>query len=404
MNGISGNGRTPLPLAAPDALGYLDHAASTPVRPEVVEAMLPFLTESFANPSGAHLLARKARRAVDGAREELADLIGAKPGEVVFTSGGTEADNMAVLGVHDLRGGALACSAVEHHAVLDPVLSRGGRLAPVGAGGVVDLDALGEILREAGTRGEGVALVAVMLVNNEVGTIQPIDEVAAVVGEAGDAVLHVDAVQALNWLDISTAGAGADLLALSAHKLGGPKGVGALVLREGTRLAPRQLGGGQERERRSGTQNVAGAVGMAVAARLAVQGREARVREMTRLRARLADGLVASVPGLVETVPHRQLTVPGICHVCIEGVDSEALLLLLEGEGVYASAASSCSSGAMEPSHVLAAMDVAPERSSGSLRLSLGWTSTDADVDLALAAVPPAVERLRSHSLGGKPA
>ncbi len=363
--------------------------------------MLPFLTESFANPSGAHVLARHARRALDGAREELADLVGAKPGELVFTSGGTESDNLAVLGVHDRRGGSVVCSAVEHHAVLDPVLSRGGRLVAVGTDGVVDLDALREVLGEATTGGREVGLVAVMLVNNEVGTVQPVGEVAAVVAEAGDAVLHVDAVQGLNWLDLATAASAADTLALSGHKIGGPKGVGVLVVRDGTALAPRQLGGGQERERRSGTQNVAGAVGMAVAARLAVEGRESRCREVERLRGRLLDGLVASVPGLSETVADRHLTVPGICHVCIEGVDSEALILLLEAQGVFASAASSCSSGAMEPSHVLAAMGVPTERSSGSLRLSLGWTSTDADVDMVLAALPPSVERLRAHAFGG---
>lgn len=381
-------------------IGYLDNAATTAMHPEAVEAMLPFLTERFANPSGAHLFARQARRSLDEARQVVAELVGARPGEVVLTGGGTEADNLAVLGAHDLRGGTVVCSAVEHHAVLDPALARGARLVGVGPDGVVDLEALADALDD------DVRLVSVMLVNNEVGTVQPLAAVAAVVRErAPQALLHTDAVQAFCWLDVAEAAATADLVSLSAHKFGGPKGVGALVVRTGVELAPRVLGGGQERERRSGTQNVAGAVAMATAAQLTVAERPTTVARVTRLRTRLADGLLATVPGLWETGgADRATRVPGICHVCIDGVDSEALLLLLERDGLFASAASSCASGAMEPSHVLAAMGVPAGRAAGSLRLSLGWDSTDADVDLALAAIPPAVERLRAHALGGRPA
>lgn len=371
---------------------YLDHAATTPMRPEAVEAMLPFLAERFANPSGAHAAARDARRAVDEARDVVAGLLGASPGEVVFTSGGTEADNLAVLGVHDRRGGTVVCGATEHHAVLDPVEARGGRVVPVGADGVVDLGRLAEALDES------VTLVSVMAANNEVGTVQPLASVAEVVRErAPAAVVHTDAVQAFCWLDVAAVVAVADLVTISAHKFGGPKGAGALVVRDGVDLAPRVLGGGQERGRRSGTQNVAAIAATGVAATRTAEERGAVVERVGKLRDRLEDGLRASVPDLVVTAAGTD-RVPGIAHVCLPGVESEALLYLLEDAGVYASAASSCSSGAMDPSHVLAAMGVPRHLAVGSLRLSLGWASTDADVDLALDAIPPAVHRLRRFS------
>ena len=233
---------------------YLDHSASTPMRPEAIEAMLPWLTEHHANPSGGHRLAREARGS-DDARDIMAEVLGAQPGEIVFTSGGTEADNLAVLGTADRRGGVLVCAATEHHAVLDPVVSRGGRVVGVGPDGVIDLEALADALDP------DVTLVSVMLANNEVGTVQPLAEVAETVrAEAPDARLHTDAVQALSWLDVATLAAPADLVSVSAHKFGGPKGVGVLVVRDGTDLAARQIGGGQERERRGGTPDVAGIV------------------------------------------------------------------------------------------------------------------------------------------------
>jgi cysteine desulfurase len=391
-------------------MAYLDHAASTPVRPDAVEAMLPWLRDHHANPSGAHTPARAARRAVDESRDTVAELLGAEPREVVFTGGGTEADNLAVLGVHDRVGGTVVCSAVEHHAVLDPVRSRKGRLLPVDGRGVVDLDALVGILDEIDAAGERVSLVSVMLANNEVGTVQPVNRIAKLVrAHAPGAVVHTDAVQAVAWLDVGHAASRADLVSISAHKFGGPQGVGALVVREQAagRLAPRSLGGGQERERRPGTSNVAGIVGLATALRRSAEERDETVARVTGLRDRLADGLRAAVPDLVETgVPARTADrghkLAGTCHVCVEGVESEALLYLLERAGVYASAASSCASGAMESSHVLAAMGVPGPVAAGSLRLSLGWTSTDADVDAALAAIPPAVARLRDYGAGGR--
>jgi cysteine desulfurase len=386
---------------------YLDHAASTPMWPEAVDAMLPHLREGHGNPSGGHSAARAARKAIDEARDVVAEALGAEPREVVFTSGGTEADNLAVLGVHDRVGGVLACSAAEHHAVLDPVESRKGRRLPIDGRGLVDLDGLVGVLDEVRATGERVSLVSVMLANNEVGTVQPLERVARLVRQhAPDAVLHTDAIQAVPWLDVAEGAAAADLVSISAHKFGGPKGAGALIVREGVagRLAPRLLGGGQERERRSGTPAVANIVGMAEALRVTVARRKKTVKRVGVLRDRLADGLLDAVPDLVETgVPagpgpageRRAHKVAGACPVCIEGVSSESLLYLLDKAGVYASAASSCASGAMETSHVLAAMGVPPRLARGSLRLTLGVTSTDADVDAALAAIPPAVERLR---------
>jgi cysteine desulfurase len=372
---------------------YLDNAATTPMRPEAVEAMLPFLSESFGNPSGAHRMARDARRAIDDARDTMAELLGCEPGEVVFTSGGTESDNLAVLGVHDARAGVPVCSATEHHAVLDPVDRLGGRFVGVDHRGVIDLDRL------AGALDDSVELVSVHLVNNEIGVIQPLAAVAEVVRDrAPGAVMHTDAVQALCWLDVAQAVADADLVSVSAHKFGGPKGVGALVLRAGVELSPRVFGGGQERAWRSGTQNVAGIVAMATAARLAATERDDDLDRIASLRDRLADALVAKVPGTIETAVidgDRRHKVAGNCHVCIDGIESEAMLFLLESHEIYASAASSCSSGAQEPSHVLTALGVPKSTAAGSLRLSLGHLTTDDAIDRAIDGVVAAAERLR---------
>jgi cysteine desulfurase len=373
---------------------YLDHAATTPLRPEAFEAMLPWLTERYGNPSGGHAVARRARQAVEEAREVVAWCLGAEPGEVVFTSGGTEADNLAVEGVHRRRGGVVVCSAVEHHAVLHACESVGGRVAGVDASGTVDLDSLAAVLDAAGADA-GVPLVSVMLANNETGMIQPLAEVAAVVHDrAPGAVLHTDAVQAFAWLDVAQLARPAQLVAVSGHKFGGPQGMGALVVREGVALTPLLLGGGQERERRSGTHNVAGIAGLAAAMQAVVRDRADLVERAGALRDRLADGLLATVPGTSET-GDRSRKVAGICHLLFEGIESEALLVLLDRAGICASAASSCASGAMDPSHVLAAMGVPRDRAAGALRLSLGWTTTAAEVEHALAVIPEAVARLR---------
>jgi cysteine desulfurase len=371
---------------------YLDHAASTPTRPEAIAAMLPLLTESYGNPSGAHALARAARRAIDDARDQMALALGCEPGDVVFTGSGTEADNLAIFGVLGVGGGRGVCPAGEHHAVLHPVEHVGGTVVALTTTGVVDLDALAAAL------GPDVRLVSVMLANNETGMITDLAAVAAVVAEhAPHALLHTDAVQAMPWLDVATLAAPAQLISVSAHKFGGPKGVGALAVRAGVELAPHVLGGGQERGRRSGTHNAGGIVAMGVAAALTVVEREETVGRVRGLRDRLVDGLLASVPGTVET-GDRAAKVAGSCHVCFSGVESEALLFLLEREGICASAASSCASGAQDPSHVLAAMGYERALAAGSLRLSLGATTTAADVEHALAVIPPAVARLRERS------
>jgi cysteine desulfurase len=382
--------------AMADHSAYLDHAATTALRPEARAAMLPFLGGRLGNPSGSHAAARAARAAVEEARETVAAAVGADPSGVVFTGSGTEADNLAVLGI----GGPVVVSAIEHEAVLAPARTVGARLAPVDATGVVDLEALADLL-------DGdVRLVSVMAANNEVGTIQPLADVARLVRRRSPgALLHTDAVQGFPWLDLSGQALRSLLLSLSAHKLGGPQGVGALVVPEAARgrLAPQLLGGGQEAGRRSGTHNVAGIVGMAAAVAATVRDREATVARVSRLRDRLADGLAAAVPGLRETVP-RHLRVAGNCHVLVPGVESEELLFLLDEAGVCASAGSACASGALEPSHVLAAMGVPESEARGALRLSLGWSTTDADVDAALAAVPAAVSRLRGERGAGETA
>lgn len=383
---------------------YLDHAATTPLRPEALAAMVPALRDGLGNPSGAHALARQARTALDGARDDIAEVVGCAPGEIVFTSGGTEADNLAVRGVLGARGGTVVCTAIEHHAVLHPVAAAGGRLVGVDRRGLVDLDALAAALD-----GE-VALVSVVLANNEVGSVQPIAEIAEVVHQcAPGALLHTDAAQALCWLDLRTLVAAADLITLASHKCGGPVGTGALVVRGGIALQPQQLGGGQERERRSGTQDVAGALGFAAAAVAAASQREALVARASAWRDELVAAVRAGVPGALESaVPEgsdRTHLVAGVANLCLPAVDSEALLYLLEHDHrVLASAASSCASGAQEPSHVLAALGLDRSLAAGSLRLSLGWSTTQADIDAACTAVPAAGRRLQAHARDGAPA
>jgi cysteine desulfurase len=375
------------------------------LRPEALEAMLPLLTDGFANPSGGHAESRRARVTLDDARDLIAELLGAAPGEVVLTSGGTEANDLAVHGgweavaadrLPEAHPPALVCAAMEHHAVLRScralAVRRGVELreVPSGPDGRIDLEALA-----TACRGD-VGLVSIMAVNNEVGTVQPLGEVAHTLslGSPG-AVLHTDAVQAVPWLDVAAATAAAGLVSISAHKFGGPKGSGALVVRAGSRVRPRIEGGGQERGRRSGTPNVAGAVGMAAALAAATSEREAVITRAARLRDRLGDGLLAAVPGTVET-GDRADRVAGILHVRFAGVEAEAMVVLLDQAGIAASAGAACSSGAVEPSHVLLAMGLSTGEAGSGVRFSLGATTTDEDVARALARVPDVVERLRN--------
>ncbi len=379
----------------------LDHAATTPVRAEAAAALTEAVQRGLGNPSSVHASGRAARRALDDARDVVANFLGAEPGEVVFTSGGTEADDLAVNGVADARPGRLLCSAVEHDAVREPVLARGGSTVAVRADGVLDLDELERELRAVGRVDEDISLVSLMLVNNENGVRQPLDEAVRLVRDlAPGALVHTDAVQAAGWLDLALHAAAADLVSISGHKIGAPAGIGALVVRDGVVLEPRLRGGGQERERRSGTPNVAGAIALAVAVGLVAAERDRTRPRVAALRSRLLAGLEADIDGLVE--PARSGTeahpepVGGTIQVCIPGVEGESLLFLLDDAGVEASAGSACAAGALDPSHVLAAMGVPRDLARGALRLSLGHTSTDTDVDRALEVIPAAVAQLRS--------
>jgi cysteine desulfurase len=380
-------------------VAYLDYAATTPMYPEAAAAMLPFQADTFGNPSGAHAVARAAKTVLEEARERIADALGAAPSEIVITGGGTEADNLAVKGAARAaraagRGDGVVTTAFEHKGVLAPcdrLEHEGFRVTRVGVDGVgiVDLGALEAALDEH------TVVVSVMLVNNEVGTIQPLDEVAGLVrARAPRAVLHTDAVQAVPWLDVTTAAAPADLVSVSAHKFGGPKGVGALVRRRETPLEPLIEGGGQEWGLRSGTSNVAGVVGMAEALRITTDRRHAEVARIAALRDRLASGLAARVHDCFGN-GDRARKVAGNCHVGFPGVEAEMLLVALDRDGLCAAAGSSCTSGATEPSHVLAAMGLPRDAALASIRLSLGYASTDADVDAALDVIPRAVEQLR---------
>jgi cysteine desulfurase len=387
-------------VSVPPPLTYLDHAATTPMRRAAVEAMLPFLSERYANPNGSHRASRDARKALDEARDVVAECLGAQPGEVVFTGCGTEADNAAVLGVVRRAGGVAVCSAVEHHAVLHPVEHLGGPVVGVDRAGRIDLAELESVLRQ--DRAQPISVVSVMAVNNEVGTVQPIEAVSELVRRhAPQAVLHTDAIQAPTWLDLVPLTATVDMLALSGHKFGGPKGVGVLYVRDGLAFEPIVQGGGQERDRRSGTQNVAGIVAFAEALRLTVDEREATNERVGALRDRFVAQVLAECPGAIETVSPVD-KVAGAAHVCFEGCESESLLFLLDQEGVCASAASACASGAMEPSHVLAAMGVPKEQAAGAIRFSLGPATTEDDLERAVAALVPIVARLRAGVAGGR--
>jgi cysteine desulfurase len=347
-----------------------------------------------------HGAAREAKTALEAARETLAGVCGCRPGEIVFTAGGSESDNLAVKGAawaaRERQGtDGVVTSAIEHKAVLgaaDRLEREGFRVARVGAdsSGAIDLDALADALDDR------TAVVSLMLVNNETGIEQPLAEAAEVIRvRAPQAVLHTDAVQAVSWLDLRGATAAADLVSVSGHKLGGPKGVGALVVRDGVALVPLVDGGGHEGGRRAGTQNVAGIVGLAAAAGAADERRADECARITALRDRLQAGLAHAVDGfVVNGDPTRR--VPGILNAAFPGVEAETLLVALDHREVYAASGSACSSGAIDPSHVLLAMGVGEVRARASVRFSLGHTSTAADVDTALEVVAGAVRQLRA--------
>jgi cysteine desulfurase len=379
---------------------YLDYAATTPVLDEVVEAMLPYLRGTFGNPSSVYGVGRDAKKGLEEARERMAAAVGAVPSEIVFTAGGTEADNLALKGgafrARSMRrnGNHIITTAVEHHAVLHSaewLEKQGFRVTflPVDAEGVVDLDALASAL------GPETVLVSIMLANNEVGTLQPLEEALRITREGSRALFHTDAVQALGKVPLNLEKLGVDMASFAAHKVGGPKGSGALYVRRKTALEPVLHGGGQERDLRSGTPNVAGIVGMAVAAEIAAGEVPEEAARLSQLRDRLQEGILAAIGG-VKVNGAGAARVPGTVNVCIDGVEGESLLLMLDARGIAASSGSACTSGSLEPSHVLMAMGVRPELAHGSLRLSLGRATTAEDVDAVLEVLPHVVERLRS--------
>lgn len=377
-------------LAASQRYVYLDHAATSPLRPEAKHAMDRFGDEDFANPSGSHRFAREARKVVDEARDQIAELIGCRPGEIVFTSGGTEGANNAVLGAVRRHGGRPVCPATEHHAVLHCVEHVLGDVVPIASTGSVDAT----VLREHLAQRDDVTVVSVMSVNNETGAITDMEHVShAVRGRAENAILHTDAVQAACWIDLREIWPHVDVLTLSAHKFGGPKGMGIMVVRDGVTLEPLLFGGGQERDRRSGTHNVAGIVGTATALAVTDEHRNAENLRLRALRDHLVSEIVSRVPGAVATM-NPDAAVAGVAHVCIRGVESESMLYLLDNENVCISAASACASGAMEPSHVLAAMGLDRDLIKGSLRFSLGHTTTENDIEHAISATVGAATRL----------
>jgi cysteine desulfurase len=373
---------------------YLDHAATTPVRPEVLEAMLPYLTGQFGNPSSAHSFGRGAREALDDAHERLARALGAEAREIVFTSGGTEANNLALKGAAwagKAKGHRIVTTPVEHHAVshaLNHLEKFGFEVVevPVDRYGRVDPADVDRAITDRTT------LVSVMLANNEVGTIQPIAEIAALVRARRGVLLHVDAVQAAPYLDLDVNALGADMVSLSAHKFEGPKGTGALWIRRGTHILSQQQGGSQERHRRAGTENIAGAVGMAVAYELTCAERPATVARLTAQRDRLAAALLA-IDG-VELTGHPTDRLPGLLSVIVHGVDGASVALALDLEGIACSVGSACNTGSAEVSHVLAAMGYPDDEARGALRFSLGRTTTDAEIDEAVRVVPDVIARM----------
>ncbi|NMA92335.1 MAG: cysteine desulfurase [Firmicutes bacterium] len=373
----------------------MDHSATTPLREEVIKAMEPFFRERYGNPSSLHSWGRETRQAVESARRKVGLALGSEPEEIYFTGGGTESNNIVLQGIARRRGkGHIITSSIEHHAVLDVCrdLATGGfqvTYLPVDRYGMVDPREVEEAITP------GTVLISIMMANNEVGTIQPIKEIGNL-ARLKNILFHTDAVQAVGKLPVKVNDLGVDFLSLSAHKFNGPKGVGALYVRKGVSLAPLCNGGGQERKLRPGTENVPGIVGLAEALELAMGELSPRTAHLVALQKRMEEGLLkiggATVNG------HPQLRLPGHINVSFNYVEGESLLLGLDLQGVAASSGSACTSGSIDPSHVLLAMGLEPEVARGSLRLTMGWENTAEDVDYVLGVLSPLVKRLRKIS------
>ena len=376
---------------------YLDHNATTPLLPAALDRMLVVLREEFGNPSSVHHFGQRAKAAIDEARTDVADLIRAEPSEVLFTSGGTEADNIAIRGAAEALETTgkrhLIATAIEHEAVLNTLKAlakRGWRttLLPVDRSGIVSPAAVGDALTG------DTALVSVMHANNEIGTIQPIAELARIVHQGG-ALFHTDAVQSAGKIPVSVKGLGIDMLSMSAHKFYGPKGVGALWIRRGLRVLPLLTGGRQERSRRAGTENVAGIAGMGVAARAAASKMAEEGQRLAALRDRLEAGVLRTVSGTAVN-GSIEARVPNTTNISFDRIEAESLLIALDLEGIAVSTGSACSSGTLEPSHVLKAMGFNAHRTQNSIRFSLGAANTEAEIDHVIGVLPGIVEKLRS--------
>jgi cysteine desulfurase len=377
---------------------YLDHNATTPITPEVLAAMLPYLTEEYGNASSVHAFGQNAREAVEQARSSVAALVGARAADIMFTSGGTESNNHAILGAAAAAPGKtkhVITSAIEHVAVLDTckALAKGGvdlSVLPVDRDGLVNPEDVRRVIRPE------TVLITLMLANNETGTIEPIEEIGKIAAEKG-IVFHTDAVQAAGKIPIEVEKLGVDLLSISAHKFCGPKGVGALYIRKGTQLEPLMHGGHSERDRRPGTEDVAAIAGMGKAAELARTGLREESERIRGLRDRLERDLLAQVPqSWVNSA--RAPRVPNTSNLTFPFIEGESMVIALDLKGIACSTGAACSSGAVEPSHVLIALGLAPEDARATLRLSLGHQTTAEEIDFALETIPPVIERLRQLS------
>jgi cysteine desulfurase len=375
---------------------YLDNAATTRVAKEVAEAMRPFLHEDYGNPSSIYSLAGRSASALESARRALADYIGASPDEIIFTGGGSEADNLAVKGTMWKKpDGHMITSAIEHHAVLHACRSLQDQgydltVLPVDSNGLVDPEDVRKALRP------DTRLVTIMHSNNEVGTIEPIEQIADIAREAG-AKMHTDAVQSLGKVSLNVTELGVDMMAFSAHKIHGPKGVGALYVRKGFRPVPLIDGGAQERRLRAGTENVPGIVGFGRAVELLAEGGEQAVERMRGLCDRLIEGIMASIPDVILT-GHPEKRLRNLASFCVRYIEGEGILLSLDMQDIAASSGSACTSGSLDPSHVLLAMGYPHEIAHGSLRLSLSRYTTEEEIDRVLEVLPPIVQRLRDMS------
>ncbi len=378
---------------------YFDHSATTPVRPEVVEEMQKYLTEVFGNPTSMHYFGRMARKAIEEAREKVAQAIGAQANEIVFTSGGTESNNMAIHGVAMInknRGNHIITSAVEHHAVLNTVKALGKQgftitILPVDKYGMVDVDDLANAITDK------TILVTIMHANNEMGTIQPIKELAAVAKSKG-ITFHTDAVQSMGKIPVDVNELGVDLLTISGHKIYGPKGIGALYIRKGTRWRQSLFhGGAQEKLRRAGTENMPGIMALGKACELAVQDLDHEPAYLTGIRDKMIKEVLDKIPNTILT-GHPEKRLPNHASFIFEYIEGESMLLSLDMKGFAASSGSACTSGSLEPSHVLLAMGIPHELAHGSIRITLGRDNKPGDVDRFMEVMPPIVERLRSMS------